>query len=121
MFGETTAFNLNSHVYSSNAKGAYLTIRYSTTKKAAADVPNVVGSMFAEGAIYTITSLAGVGLGVGGTLFVQSYRKKKEDELESDESQESSDPIEPEIPIEDLERVESAEIEENKEETRQKL
>ena len=115
MFGETNAFNLNSHVYSSNAKGTYLTIRYSTTKKAAADVPNVVGSMFAESAFYSITAITGIALGVGGTLFVQSYRKKKEDELESDESQESSDPIEPEIPIEDLERVESAEIEENKE------
>ena len=86
MFGETTAFNLNSHVYSSNAKGAYLTIRYSTTKKAAADVPNVVGSMFAESAFYSITAITGIALGVGGTLFVQSYRKKKEDELESEES-----------------------------------
>ena len=115
MFGETTAFNLNSHVYSSNAKGAYLTVRYSTTKKAAADLPEVVGTMSGSGALYAVTALAGVGLGVGGTLFVQSYRKKKEDELESGELPESSDPIEPEIPEKDLEAVEPAEIEENEE------
>ena len=37
MFGETEAYNLNSHVYDGDAPGVYVTIRYSTTKKAAAD------------------------------------------------------------------------------------
>ena len=80
MFGETEAFNLNSHVYSKNAPGVYVTIRYSTTKKAAADVPTVVGSMFATGALYALTALAGAGAGVGGTLLVQKAKKKKQEQ-----------------------------------------
>ena len=79
MFGETTAFNLNEHVFSSNAKGAYVTVRYSTTKKAAADVPAVVGSMFSVGAFYAVAALAGAGVGVGGTLLWQKAKKKVED------------------------------------------
>ena len=59
MFGETTAFNLNSHVFNSDAKGAYLTVRYSNPKKAAADLPTVVGSMFSGGALYLVTALGG--------------------------------------------------------------
>jgi hypothetical protein len=78
MFGETKAFNLNSHVYSANAKGAYVTIRYSTTKKAAADIPAVVGSMFSTAALYMVTALAGAGVGAGGTVLLQKASKKKE-------------------------------------------
>jgi hypothetical protein len=76
MFGETQAFNLNSHVFNGNAKGAYVTVRYSTTKKAAADLPSVVGSMFATGALYMVTALAGAGVGAGGTVLFQKARKK---------------------------------------------
>ena len=76
MFGETTAFNLNSHVYSSSAKGAYVTVRYSTTKKAAADIPAVVGSMFATGAAYALVALGGAAVGVGGTLLLQKVKKR---------------------------------------------
>ena len=78
MFGETEAFNLNSHVFNDDAPGVFVTIRYSTTEKAAADIPNVVGSMVATGALYTLTALGGAGLGVGGTILVQKARKKKE-------------------------------------------
>ena len=88
MFGETEAFNLNSHVYSKNAPGVYVTIRYSTAKKAAADVPNVVGSMFATGALYALTTLCGAALGVGGTLLAQKAMKKK-DEPEAESSEEN--------------------------------
>ena len=80
MFGESDAFNLNSHVYSANAKGAYLTVRYSTTKKAAADIPTVVGSMFATGALYAVTVLAGAGIGTGAVLLTQKNSKKEENE-----------------------------------------
>ena len=80
MFGEDKAFNLNSHVYNANAKGAYLTVRYSTAKKAAADMPTVIGSMFATGALYAVTALAGAGLGVGGTILFQNIKKKKKAE-----------------------------------------
>ena len=86
MFGEAEAFNLNSHVYNANAKGAYLTVRYSTAKKAAADMPTVVGSMFATGALYTLTALAGAGAGVGGTLLVQKAKKKKSEANEPEEA-----------------------------------
>jgi hypothetical protein len=79
MFGETEAFNLNSHVYDSDAPGVYVTVRYSTTKKAAADMPSVVGSMFATGALYTLAAVGGAGLGVGGTLLVLRAKKKKEE------------------------------------------
>ena len=79
MFGETEAFNLNSHVFNDDAPGVYVTIRYSTTEKAAAKMPSVVGSMVATGALYTLTALGGAGLGVGGTLLVQKARKKKDE------------------------------------------
>jgi hypothetical protein len=79
MFGDTEAFNLNSHVYAKNAPGVYVTIRYSTAEKAAVNMPSVVGSMFATGALYTLTAVCGAGLGVGGTLLVQKAKKKKEE------------------------------------------
>ena len=80
MFGETKAFNLNSHVYNDDAPGVYVTIRYSNTKKAAADVPSVVGSMFATGALYAVTLLAGAGIGTGAVFLTQKATKKEENE-----------------------------------------
>jgi hypothetical protein len=77
MFGETKAFNLNSNVYSKNAPGVYVTMRYSTAKKAAADIPDVVGSML-DGAFYALAALGGIGIGIGATVFVQKTNKKKE-------------------------------------------
>ena len=86
MFGEDVAFNLNSHVYNSKALGAYLTVRYSTAKKAAVDMPTVVGSMLLPGAYYAITALAGVGAGMGGMALLQKYtKKKKEEEVPAEE------------------------------------
>ena len=81
MFGETEAFNLNSHVYSKNAPGVYVTMRYSTAKKAAADLPDVVGAIF-EGAFYVIAAVGGIGVGVGATLLIQKGKKKKKDTAE---------------------------------------
>ena len=80
MFGETDAFNLNSHVYNADAKGAYLTVRYSMAKKAAADTPAVVGSMFSEGALYLVIALGGVVVGAGGTVLLQQVSKTKKKE-----------------------------------------
>ena len=79
MFGETNAFNLNSHVYNDDADGIYLSVRYSTTKKAAADMPTVVGSMLG-GMYYVLTAVGGAGLGVGGMVLFQNLKKKKKDE-----------------------------------------
>jgi hypothetical protein len=86
MFGETNAYNLNTHVYEDQAKGAYLTVRYSNTKKAAADVPSVVGSMFATGALYLLTAVGGAGVGIGGTILVQKSGKKKAEDAAADEA-----------------------------------
>ena len=80
MFGETNAFNLNSHVYNDDATGIYLSVRYSTTKKAAADMPTVVGSMLG-GMYYVLTAVGGAGLGVGGMVLFQHLRKKKKEEV----------------------------------------
>ena len=80
MFGETNAFNLNSHVYNEDAAGIYLTVRYSTTKKAAANMPTVVGSILG-GAYYFLTAVGGAGLGVGGVLLFQNLKNKKKEEV----------------------------------------
>ena len=76
MFGESEAFNLNSHVFSKNAPGVYVTMRYSTTKKAAADLPDVIGSML-DGALYAVVAIGGAAIGVGTTVLVQKAKKKK--------------------------------------------
>ena len=86
MFGEEKAFNLNSHVFNDSVMGAYLTVRYSTTKKAAADVPAVVGSVFSEGAIYALTAIGGAAVGAGATFGIISYKKKKSEEATAEEA-----------------------------------
>jgi hypothetical protein len=83
MFGETNAFNLNSHVYKSGATGIYLSVRYSTTKKAAADMPSVVGSILG-GAYYVLTAIGGAGLGVGGMVLFQNFKKKKKEDVQEE-------------------------------------
>ena len=77
MFGETKAFNLNSHVFNDDAPGVYVTIRYSTAKKAAADLPDVVGSML-DGALYALAAVGGMAVGAGATVLFQKTKKKKE-------------------------------------------
>ena len=89
MFGETNAFNLNSHVYSKNAAGIYLTVRYSTTKKAAADMPTVIGSIMG-GAYYVLTAIGGAGLGIGGMALFQHFKKKKKEEVVEETVQEET-------------------------------
>ena len=77
MFGENNAYNLNSHVYNKNAVGIYLSVRYSTTKKAAEDMPAVVGSIVSQGAYYVLTGVGGIALGAGAMAIVQNLKKKK--------------------------------------------
>ena len=89
MFGENNAFNLNSHVYNKDAVGIYLTVRYSTTKKAAADMPTVVGSILG-GAYYVLTAIGGAGLGVGGMALFQHLKKKKKEESVEETVQEET-------------------------------
>ena len=56
----------------------YLSVRYSTAKKAAADMPTVVGSIL-TGAYYLLTAIGGAGLGVGGMALFQHLKKKKKE------------------------------------------
>jgi hypothetical protein len=70
---------LNSHVYNDFATGIYLSVRYSNTKKAAANMPTVVGSILG-GAGYVLTGVAGAGLGAGFMAFLQNMKKKKKEE-----------------------------------------
>jgi hypothetical protein len=83
MFGEDKAFNLNSHVYNDFATGIYLSVRYSNTKKAAANMPTVVGSILG-GAGYVLIGVAGAGLGAGFMAILQNMKKeeKKEENIE---------------------------------------
>ena len=80
MFGEDKAFDLNMHAFK-NTKPAYVTVRYSNTKKAAADVPSAIGSMIATGALYAVTVLAGAGIGTGAVLLTQKSGEKKKDDV----------------------------------------
>ena len=89
MFGENNAFNLNSHVYNKDAVGIYLTVRYSTTKKAAADMPTVIGTI-AGGAYYVLTAIGGAGLGIGGMALFQNFKKKKKEEVAEETAQEET-------------------------------
>ena len=52
---------------------------YARIKKAAADIPSVVGSMLSTGALYAVTALAGAGVGVAGTLVVLKVKKREEE------------------------------------------
>ena len=81
LFGENSAYNLNSNVFNATAPGLYLTVRYSTTKKAAADMPTVVGSMMG-GVGYAISGVVGIGLGATGMALFTHLKKKKKEELQ---------------------------------------
>jgi hypothetical protein len=80
MFGEEGAYHLNSHVYNGNAEGIYLSVRYSTKKKAAENMPTVVGTMLGA-AYYLLTAVGGAGVGIGAMALIQHFRKKKNEEV----------------------------------------
>ena len=77
MFGDSEAFNLNSHVYDDDAPAVYVTVRYSTAKKAAANIPSAVGSIFSGGSFYVLTAFGGAALGAGATVAIGAVKKKK--------------------------------------------
>jgi hypothetical protein len=83
MFGETEAFNLNSHVYSKNAPGVFVTVRYSNAQKAGADIPSVVGSMVTTGVLYALTAIGGAGIGTCAVLLIDRVSKKEEEGADS--------------------------------------
>jgi hypothetical protein len=90
MFGETEAYNLNNHVFNDDAPNVFVTMRYSTAEKAAANMPDVVGSMIVTGVLYAFTAIGGAGLGVGSTILIQNIMKKKRKKSEDEATPEAN-------------------------------
>ena len=63
--------------FSSSSDNIFLSVKRSDNQKSAVtDVPEIVGSIFGGG-LLAILAVAGVGVGVGGTIGVQAVVKKK--------------------------------------------
>lgn len=76
-FGEEICYDLNKYNFSNKSPSIYLSVKQSKNDKSAvADVPEVVGSIFANG-IWLLIGGAGALLGVGGTLGTQALLNKK--------------------------------------------
>ena len=76
-FGELICYDLNKYNFSDKAPSIYLSVKQSKHDKAAVeDVPQVVGSIFANG-IWALIGGIGALVGVGGTLGTQALLKKK--------------------------------------------
>ena len=75
-FGEVVCYDLNKYNFNDDI-GIYLSVKQSKKDKSAvADVPEIVGSIFANG-IWLLIGGAGALFGVGGTLVTQNLLKKK--------------------------------------------
>ena len=76
-FGEVVCYDLNKYNFSDKSPSIYLSVKQSKNNKAAvADVPEVVGSIFANG-IWLLIGASGALLGVCGTLGTQAIIKKR--------------------------------------------
>ena len=76
-FGEVVCYDLNKYTFKSSSDTIYLSIAQSENQKSAvADVPEVVGSVFGTGFLFLIGG-AGLVIGIGATVGVQSVLKKK--------------------------------------------
>ena len=76
-FGEVVCYDLNKYTFKSSSDTIYLSIAQSENQKSAvADVPEVVGSVFGTGFLFLIGG-AGLVIGAGATVGVQSVLKKK--------------------------------------------
>ena len=75
-FGEEICYDLNKYNFDYDTS-IYLSVKQSKNEKAAvADVPQVVGSIFANG-FWLLTCGAGAIIGAAGTLGTQALLKKK--------------------------------------------
>ena len=75
-FGEVVCYNLNQYAHNDDTS-VYLSVKQSKNDKAAvADVPQVVGSVFADSMWFLVGGLGAL-VGVGGTLGTQVLLKKK--------------------------------------------
>ena len=76
-FGEVVCYDLNKYNFDKDSDSIYLSVKQSKNQKAAvADVPEVVGSIFANG-MWLLIGATGALFGVGGTLGTQALLKKK--------------------------------------------
>ena len=76
-FGEEICYDLNKYNFSDKSPSIYLSVKQSKNDKSAvADVPQVVGSIFANG-IWLLIGGVGTLFGVGGTLGTQALLKKR--------------------------------------------
>ena len=76
-FGEVICYDLNKYHFDKDTSSIYLSVKQSKNQKAAvADVPEVVGSIFANG-MWLLIGATGALFGVGGTLGTQALLKKK--------------------------------------------
>ena len=81
-FGEEICYDLNKYNFSNKAPSIYLSVKQSKNDKSAvADVPQVVGSIFANG-IWLLIGGAGAVVGIGGTLGTQTLLKKKKNKAD---------------------------------------
>ena len=82
-FGEEICYDLNKYNFSNKSPSIYLSVEQSKNDKSAvADVPQVVGSIFANG-IWMLIGAAGAAVGVGGTLGTQALLKKKKSKAQA--------------------------------------
>ena len=76
-FGEEICYDLNKYNFNDKSPSIYLSVKQSKNDKSAvADVPEVVGSIFANGILFLIGGVGAL-FGVGGTLGTQALLKKK--------------------------------------------
>ena len=79
-FGEGICYDLNKYNFSSASDNIFLSVKQSDNQKSAVtDVPAIVGTLFGSG-LLLISAFVGVGIGIGGTIGVQSALKKKKKE-----------------------------------------
>ena len=82
-FGEEICYDLNKYNFSNKSPSIYLSVEQSKNDKSAvADVPQVVGSIFANG-LWMLFGGVGALFGVGGTLGTQALLKKKREKKEA--------------------------------------
>ena len=76
-FGEEICYDLNKYNFSNKSDNIFLSIAQSENQKSAvADVPDVIGSIFSNEFVFLAGGI-GLALGIGGTIGVQTFLKKK--------------------------------------------
>ena len=75
-FGEVVSYDLNKYNFKNTSYTLYVSVEQSDNVKTAADVPELVGSVFGTGFLFLAGGL-GLAIGAGATVGVQSVLSKK--------------------------------------------